>query len=82
MGKKTCTKLHAFVRRILNEKYQKSDLIKIVSNSKHLNNNEQSMLHDLLTKYELLFDGTPGTWEMKPVDIELKPGAKPYHAKP
>ena len=40
---------------ILDEKYQKSDLSKIVSNSKHLNNKKQSMLHDLLTKYELLF---------------------------
>ena len=42
-------------RNILDAKYQKSDLSKIVSNSKHLKNNKQSMLHDVLTKYEFLF---------------------------
>ena len=39
------------------------------------------MLRDVLKIYELLFDGTLGTWKTKPVDIELQPGAKPYHAK-
>ena len=37
-------------RRILDAKYQKSYLNQIVSNSKHLNNNEKSMLRDVLTK--------------------------------
>ena len=55
--------------RILDAQYQKSDLRKIMSNSKHLNNNEQGMLHDVLTKYEFLFDGTLGTWKTKPVYI-------------
>ena len=40
------------------------------------------MLCDVLTKYELLFDRTPGTRKKKLVDIEIKPGAKPYYAKP
>ena len=55
--------------RILDAQYQKADLRKIVSNSKHLNNNKQSMLHEVLTKYELLFDGNLRTWKTKPVDI-------------
>ena len=50
-------------RRILDAKYQRADLSQIVSNSKHLNNNKQIMLHDLLTKYEFLLDGTLGTWK-------------------
>ena len=50
-------------RRILDAKYQKADSRKIVSNSKKLNNNEQSMLHEVLTKYEFLFGGTLGTWK-------------------
>ena len=53
-----------------------------MSNSKNLNDNEQIMLRDLITKYEFLFDGTLGTWKTKPVDIGLQSGAKPYHAKP
>ena len=40
------------------------------------------MLHDVLTKYEFLFGRTLGTWKTKPVDIELHPGEKSYHAKP
>ena len=41
--------------RILESKYQKSDLSKIVSNSKYLNNNKQIILHNVLNKYEFLF---------------------------
>ena len=40
------------------------------------------MLYDLLNKYEFLFDRTIGTWIKKPVDIELYPVEKTYHAKP
>ena len=47
-------------RRILDEKSQKADLSKILSNSKHLNNNETSMLRDVLTKHEVLLDGAIG----------------------
>ena len=44
------------MRRIFDTKYQKANLRKIVSNSKHLNNNEQSILRELLTKYEFHFE--------------------------
>ena len=40
------------------------------------------MLCDILNKYEFLCDGNLGTWQKITVDIELQPGAKPYHAKP
>ena len=55
---------------------QRADLSKIVSNNKYLNYNEQSMLRDILNKYEFLYDGTLRTWKEKPVDIELQPGTK------
>ena len=35
-----------------------------------------------LKKYETLFDGTLGHWCGEDYEIELKPNAKPYHAKP
>ena len=47
-----------------------------------LNKEEQQKLLALLQKFEHLFDGTVGTWHTEPVDIELKPDVKPYHAKP
>ena len=53
-----------------------------MSNSKHLNDNKQSMLRYVLNKHELLFDGTLVTCKIKPVDIEQDTGAKTYHAKP
>ena len=40
------------------------------------------MLYDILSKYELFFDGTLGTLKPKPVDIEPHPVSKPYHSKP
>ena len=47
-----------------------------------MKNLEKSQLHALLHKYEYLFDGTLGTWNNKPYNIELKEGAKPYHSRP
>jgi hypothetical protein len=37
----------------------------------------------LLHKFESLFDGTLGTWNTEPIDLELKdPEAQPYHVRP
>jgi len=68
--------------RILDANYHAADLRKVVLESKHLTQKEQIELFRLLKKYEYLFDGTLGKWKGRPVDIELKEGAKPYHAKP
>ena len=51
------------MRRILDAKYQTSDWTKIMFDSKHLTNYEKIMLYDVLTKYELIPDGTLGTWK-------------------
>ncbi len=68
------------VTQILDAKYQKADLQSIVrDNSKHLSAEQQKKLLQLLTKYELLFDGTLGDWMTKPVSFQLKEGVSPYH---
>ena len=36
------------------------------------------MLMKLLQKYESLFDGTLGEWNLPPVDLELKEGTEPF----
>lgn len=46
-----------------------------------MNKEEQRQLLTLLTKYNSLFDGTLGHWKEKKYEIELKPDAKPYHAR-
>ena len=55
--------------RIVDAIYQKFDLSKIMSDGKHLSNDKRSILYDVLTKYELLFDGTLVTCKMKPLNI-------------
>jgi hypothetical protein len=68
------------VTQILDAKYQKADLQSIVNDKcKHLSTNQQKKLLQLLTKYELLFDGTLGDWKTKPVLFQLKEGVSPYH---
>ena len=36
----------------------------------------------LLSQHEPLFDGTLGKWEGNPYHVEIRKGAKPYHATP
>ena len=67
---------------ILDAKYEKADLDKIVANITTLNSKQKQRLRNLLQKYESLFDGTLGDFDCEPADIDLKPGQdEPYHAK-
>ena len=69
------------IKRILDAKYEKADLNKVVENCTHLTPTEKQKLYNLLKKYEDLFDGTLGKWKGEPYHIELKEGATPYHAR-
>ncbi len=46
-----------------------------------LNHQSEKKLLQLLTKYELHFDGTLGDWKTKPVSFQLKEGVLPYHGQ-
>ena len=64
--------------RILYAKYEKDDLNKVMTKQcQHINAKERDRLLSLLSKYEDLFDGTLGTWNTTPVDLELRDDAKP-----
>ena len=67
---------------ILDAKYEKADLDNVVKSAIHLSESKKSSLRALLGKYEELFDGTLGKWRGHPLDLELKPGVTPYHARP
>ena len=69
------------VKRILDAKYKPADLRSVVDKCTHLKLEEREMLFKLLNKYKDLFDGTLGRWNLGTYDIELKPDAKPYHAR-
>ena len=71
------------IQEILDHKYAPADLDALVEESKHLSVPEQRLLSKLLNKYQDLFDGTLGVWDVGQYDLELKdPETKPYHAKP
>jgi hypothetical protein len=66
---------------ILDANYKKANLQEVVDTCTHLSPEDKSMLLELLTEYEPLFDGTLGAWKTTPVSFELKEGAKPYHGR-
>jgi hypothetical protein len=58
------------VVEILDSKYAKADPPAIVrDNCKHLNPSERELLLSLLHKFEQLFDGTLGEWNLPPVCV-------------
>ena len=63
-------------------KYEPANLKQITRKSKHLNKSIQRKLLKVLRKLDPMFDGQWGQWTGEPYDIELKQGAKPYHARP
>jgi len=69
------------IQGILDIKYAPADLDKIVQESTHLTDQEKSTLGKLLARYQDLFDGTLGTWNTDPIELELRPEVKTYHAK-
>ena len=68
-------------KAILDAKYEKADLAEVARSATHLSEMEQEELHRFLTKYEDLFDGSLGKWNMGAYDIELRPDVTPYHAR-
>ncbi len=70
------------IKTILDAKYEPADLEEVVNSCTHLDIMEKELLLRLLTKYQILFDGSLGTWANEKLDIELKDNVYPYHAKP
>ena len=59
------------VVKILDSKYEKANLNKIVEGAKNLDKDQKQILLKLLMQYKTLFDGTLGRWNTTPVNIEL-----------
>ena len=70
------------IKTILDAKYEAADLEKVCTAQDQLNLGQQQKLLTLLNKYADLFDGTLGKWNHDPIELELKPDAQPYHARP
>ena len=70
------------IKSILNAKYEKADIDKVVESCTHLNWSQQRQLANLLVEHEELFDGKLGCYKVSKYNIKLKEDATPYHAKP
>ena len=67
--------------RILDANYDTPDLEAEVAKMTHLTAIQRTLLVALLKRNENLFDGQLGDWVGNPVEIPLKEGSKPYHAR-
>jgi hypothetical protein len=69
--------------KILDTKHEKADLPAMIrENYSHLTASDREKLLSVLLKFESLFDGILGDWNLRPVSFELKEGMKPYHGRP
>ncbi len=65
----------------LDAKYEKADLPAIVrENCACLQASGREKPLSVLLRFEPLFDGTLGDWNLQPVSFELKEGMKPYRS--
>ena len=69
------------MKRILDAKYEPASLEEIATMNPELSPAQQAKLLKLLRKHSTLFDGTVGIWRDEQYKIELKPDARPYHAR-
>ncbi len=77
----TCSTTKRVVE-ILDAKYEKTELPAIIrENCSHLQASNREKLLSMLLKFELLFDGMLGDWNLLPVSFKLKEGMKPYYGR-
>jgi hypothetical protein len=68
---------------ILDAKYEEADILAIVlEHCSHLKVSHREKPLSMLLKFELLFDGTLGDWNLLPVSFDLKEGMKTHHGRP
>ena len=67
---------------IIQAMYGKINIVEHVKGLKHLSQNEQKLLTQVLEAYPDMYQGAIGTLNIEPVHFELKPNAIPYHARP
>ena len=67
---------------ILDAKYEKDDLDKVVKNQTDLNHEQQERLSELFESHKTLFGGTIRVYPHKKFHIEVEKGSKPKHFCP
>jgi hypothetical protein len=68
--------------KILDAEYKPASLDDVIKTCENLHVEEQHQLKTLLQKYEHLFDGTLGQFNMDPISLQLMdPNCKPIHER-
>ena len=58
--------------KIFDAKYSKANFEAVIPTYDHLSKGKQAKLYKLFKSYEPLFDGTIGTWNCRPVSLDVK----------
>jgi hypothetical protein len=74
--------LECFATRILDAKYDWTDVRDVVDKLSHFNAHQKADLLEILRENEKMFDGTLGVYPHKKVHIDIEPGAVPKHTRP
>ena len=74
--------LQSYATEILDAKYEFSDVMDVVNNQHHLDENQKKDLLQVLQKHQKLFDGTLGVYPHKKFHIDIEPNAKLVYARP
>ena len=69
------------LKGILDAKYEQADLKEVSRAPENLTSDQHAQLYEVLEKFEDLFDGSLGKWNMGAYNIELRPDVTPYHAR-
>ena len=67
--------------KILDSTYVKAVRKQVFNNATQMNAKERTQLLSLLKDFQDLFGGTLGGWSIEPVDLDLKPGYKPFNSR-
>jgi hypothetical protein len=74
--------LKFFATKILDTRYERTEVVEIVKGLTHLNANQEADLLQVLQENVKMFDGTLGVYPHKKVHNDIDPNAKPVHSRP
>ena len=67
--------------KILNGTYEKADLNQVADDATQLNSEERTLFLSILEDFEDLFEVTLGDQANYPVNLDIKPGSKPFNSR-
>ncbi len=74
--------LKCFATKILDAKYENTDVAEVVKGLTHPNVHQKADLLQVLQENKKMFNGTLGVHPHKKVHIDIDPNAKPVHSRP